>query len=171
MASLEEYRALVAEMKVHRRGGRPAPHKAVLMLAVASMVEEGYVSEPFVPLSELLEYTFRVVWREHVPLCSPFACNMAYPFYHMQSSPFWRLVKAPGHTGQREYSTVAALRRDYTGAAIDGELLRLLQQPDSRDELRRQLRESYLTSPAGAGGVVPGGMALLALLSLCASVS
>lgn len=171
MTTIQYYCGLLGELPVNKKGGRRAPHKAVLLLAIIGMVERGEISSPFIPLSEALQSNFIAVWREYVPQTWRFDPRMSYPFFHLASSPFWELVKAPGHVGRKEYSSLVSLQRDFAGAFIDVGLFRLMKHPESREALRQVLLSTYLSdSASGSTGSRPALMltALISIICACA---
>lgn len=164
MTPLSQYKAMLTQMPVNKTGRRAAPHKAVLLLAVIDLIERDIICSPFVPLSEELIHAFNDVWKRHVPQSTPWTRKFSYPFFHMQSSPFWRLVKSRNYEGQKEYTSNRALRRDFSGAEIDGDLFGYLCDRQAREELKRLLAAAYLDTPST--GTPPATPALLALLGL-----
>ena len=109
-------------MTVNKKGSNTAPHKAILLLAIIDLIERGSIRDSFIPLSDELIRTFNNIWKTKVPITSPFSCKFSYPFFHLQSSPFWKLSKASTYIGQKEYSSIAALKRDFIGDKIDNDL-------------------------------------------------
>ena len=71
-----------------------APHKPFLLLSILDLAAQGQIDSPFIePSFDLIE-RFARYWDLVRPPSGK--CNMAYPFYHMQSEGFWRLVPKPG---------------------------------------------------------------------------
>jgi putative restriction endonuclease len=71
---------------------------------------------------------------------------MAYPFYHMQSEGFWRLVSKPGQEqelSERITSSMTRLQSVVLGAEIDQELFELISGQKGREELRAALLNTY----------------------------
>lgn len=145
MKTLAEYTYLFSRLSVNKKGTMIAPHKAILLLAVIDLIERGIITTPCIPLSEELQRNFKRMWKTYVPITSPFLCNFSYPFFHLSSSPFWILIKASTYIGQKEYSSVKPLKRDYVGTVIDTELFKYLSNPEQRDELRELLIANYLS--------------------------
>ena len=77
---------------------RQAPHKPILLLAVLDLVARGVITSPFIAvtgdLTELNEL-FNLYWRRNIPLGQ--TSSIAFPFFHLQSEPFWKLVPLPGN--------------------------------------------------------------------------
>lgn len=144
MRTIVEYKELFSQMRVNGSGDKKAPHKAILLLSVIDLIERGFITTPFVPLSHELSQTFNRLWKELVPSSYPFSRRISYPFFHLNSSPFWNLVKTDSYVGQKEYSSLSTLKRDYSGAVIDDDLFRYLSDPTTASELKDFLKVLYL---------------------------
>lgn len=144
MTTPQYYIDLLSHMSVNKNKSKTAPHKAVLLLTIIDMIETGEINSPFIQINDKLIENFRRVWHAHVSSHSGYEPRMAYPFFHLSSSPFWELVKTPSYQGKTEYSTIKALERDYSGAIIDVGLFRNMKDPISRKEIRTLLKSIYL---------------------------
>lgn len=120
-----------------------APHKPFLLLSILDLIAQGKITRNFIePTFELAE-TFSGYWQRVMPLCS--SGNMAYPFYHMESEPFWTLVPNQGvnqPTG-KVVSSMKRVRELYMGAELDAELFPLLLMEPLRRKLRDILVQTY----------------------------
>ena len=149
-----------AKMKEHK-----APHKAVLLLSIIDLVEEGTIASPRIYLSDELIDRFNKVWHHYLGISAIFSPDITKPFFHMQHERFWRLVEF----GESDLSMVAedypyveeckqtknlptgaysikAIRNALQFAEIDGLLFQLLQNADSIAMLRVILINEYLTN-------------------------
>ncbi len=140
--------------------GKQAPHKAVLLLAVMSLVEKGRVCSPEIELTDELVDEFRNIWGEKLPTSCPFTCDISKPFFHMQHEPFWRLIEHEEeygmvaeelglYTGIRKQMargyTVSAMRERFKCAKIDSALYEIMKDDNARGELKDLLISKYLT--------------------------
>lgn len=120
-----------------------APHKPFLLLSILDLIAQGKITRNLIePTFELAE-TFAGYWQRVMPLCS--SGNMAYPFYHMESEPFWTLVPNQGvkqATG-KVVSSMKRVRELYLGAELDEELFALLLMEPLRRKLRDTLVQTY----------------------------
>jgi putative restriction endonuclease len=119
-----------------------APHKPFLLLSILDHISEGLITREFIePTFELAE-TFNGYWQRVMELGS--SGNMAYPFFHMESEPFWKLVPKPG-VKQPVGKTISSMKRIkelYLGAKRDPELFKLcLMEP-----LRKRLQTALITT-------------------------
>lgn len=121
-----------------------APHKPFLLLSILDLAAQGQIDSPFIDPSFDLMERFARYWDLVQPPSGK--CNMAYPFYHMRSEGFWRLVPRPGQEeelNERITSSMTRLQSVVLGAEIDQELLGLVNDRKSREELRAALLKTY----------------------------
>lgn len=139
--------------------GKPAPHKALLMLSVIDLVESGVIVDNHIELSDIFINTFNANAKKfyaHSPLFKP---EVTKPFFHMQHESFWRLVDSRccsetamaaervAEYGKRRPSySVKKMREQYRYAEIDTELFKLLKNEDARARLRVLLISTYLNN-------------------------
>ena len=88
---IKHYLYHFAHLNTAKHKGKPAPHKAVLLLAVMSLIERGSISTPEIELTDELVDEFKKIWTEKLPVSCPFSCDISKPYFHMQHEPFWRL--------------------------------------------------------------------------------
>ena len=138
------YIDLLSHLPVNRNKNKTAPHKAILLITVTDMIETGELSSPYIQITNSLIANFKRVWSANVQTGSGYGPRIVYPFFHLSSSPFWELVKTASYQGQTEYSSLASLKRDYSGAIIDVDLFRLMKDPITRNEIRSLLKSIYL---------------------------
>lgn len=136
--TLAEYKCLFSMMSVNKKGAYRAPHKPILLLTVIDLIEMGVISTPLVESSDVLESQFKKNWGKYVADELPFNCQMNYPFYHLASSPFWKMVKSPKYEERKEY-TMGAVRKCFVGALLEEDLFRLMLTEEGRKELREVL--------------------------------
>lgn len=122
------------------RGG--APHKPLMLLAVADLVEAGMIRANAIPYDDRLLTAFDGYWRACV---GERPTNPLQPFWHLQNDgAFWRLVAAPGATiGGDRVPTLARFRATIAHAELSDELWQALRDPVARDELRALLVGRY----------------------------
>lgn len=150
-------------MSVNKNKSKTAPHKAILLLTVVDMIEAGEISSPYIQITDSLKDNFMRVWNANVPSCSGYAPRISYPFFHLSSSPFWELVKTASFQGQNEYSSMASLERDYSGAIIDVSLFRLMKDSTTRDEIKALLKSVYLGYNSASSNLI-GVATLIAII-------
>lgn len=125
--------------------GKPAPHKALLLLSVIDLVEQGFITDSNIQLSDILEERFKYYASQYVGNNSAYDPKINYPFYHLHSEPFWELVSTTGDPvpAISNYST-NNLKKHIAYARIDTELIQLLKNYNKRALLRAILITKYL---------------------------
>lgn len=127
------------------------------------MIEAGEIASPYIQITDSLKDNFIRVWNANVPSCLGYEPKISYPFFHLSSSPFWELIKTASYQGQSEYSSIASLERDYSGAIIDVGLFRLMKNLTTRDEIRTLLKSTYLDNNSTPSSLIGVG-ALVAII-------
>jgi putative restriction endonuclease len=121
-----------------------APHKPFLLLSVMDMAAQDGIASPFVePSFDLIE-RFARYWDLVQPPSSK--CNVAYPFFHLRSEGFWRLVPKPGKENEVHEgitSSITRLKAVVMGAEIDPEFFNLISSHKSREQLRAVILHTY----------------------------
>lgn len=118
------YAKCFSSLHTMKKLGKPAPHKALLLLSVIDFVERGIITDCRVPLSDSLEKQFKHNTTKLLGESILFQPKISYPYYHMRSEPFWQLVSPTGGQVQdiSNYS-MSNLRKHIAYARIDKELL------------------------------------------------
>lgn len=159
MKDLDYYIACFGSLNTNKTRGKKAPHKALLLLSVIDLIDYGFIRSSRIPLSDLLVKTFDKNSRTFYSNRLFFKPTIQYPFYHMQSEPFWNLVvkaeaagsiAAEGETSygavKKSSPSVKRIRELYQYAEIDQELFDLLQNQEARAILRTHLISTYLNN-------------------------
>ena len=148
------YKQQFSSLKTARVAGKKAPHKAILLLAIIDLVEIGDIDSPRVELTDRLEEAFDRNWKRYIGTSLIFQPKVSTPFWHMLTEPFYRLYISSGQQingGTGRYSV--KWLRENTYALIDEQLLKLMQDENSRAELRVLLISKYLQElHIGVGG-------------------
>lgn len=144
MSLPQYYIDLLAHMPVNKNKSKTAPHKAILLLTIIDMIETGEITYPYIQITDSLKDNFKRIWDANVSNRLGYEPRVSYPFFHLSSSPFWELVKTSSYQGRTEYSTIASLKNDYSGAIIDVGLFRLMKDLTTRNEIKTLLKSVYL---------------------------
>lgn len=70
-----------------------APHKPFLLLTILDLFAQGRIQSNLIEISAELGESFAGYWRIVIPHRRG---NIALPFFHLRSSPFWHLIPNPG---------------------------------------------------------------------------
>jgi len=114
-----------------------APHKPFLLMSVMDNFAQEVIAENFIEPSFDLVDTFNIYWSSIMPLGTK--GNMAYPFYHMNSEGFWHLDPDK----RIPVTSVSKLRKEYKGVSLDDDLYQLMSKPDTREQLRATIINTY----------------------------
>lgn len=136
------YQTAFSQLRRNRQNGG-APHKPVLLLSVLRLCQNGDIRSPYIEPSPLLYHTFKTLWRNLVPASAPFSPSFYYPFFHLQSEPFWQLIPVKGQSLPREVTSLKRLQECVACAKIDDELFELLERPLQNTLLEKHLLEHY----------------------------
>ncbi len=120
-----------------------APHKPFLLLSIMDLIAQGLITKNFIePSFELVE-TFNGYWNSIMPLGSK--TSMAYPYPRLKTDGFWHLIPNPRFENQINinFSSMTKLREVCAGARMDEELFRMMCKPETREQLRAALIETY----------------------------
>lgn len=152
-----KYTTAFHNMKRATLRGYTAPHKPILLLSVMQLIEDGIITSTEIKLDDELIKKFAWTWNLYVDDSNhkekmmvadgleldivnnyPFKCNIANPFFHMQSECFWRLEKSDNYVARPEYS-LQKLKASFLYAEIDPELFLLFKDKEVRDRMREEL--------------------------------
>ena len=123
-----------------------APHKPFLLLSIMDLIAQGAITQNFIdPSFELVE-TWNGYWNAFMPIGH--RSTMAHPFPRLKTDGFWKCVANPGYASDSDYNitSMAKLRQIYAGAKIDDELFALMCKPETREQLRAILIETYFAT-------------------------
>ena len=143
--SIKAYKEHFSSLNTARKLGRPAPHKAILLLSMMELIENGRINDNRIELTEILEETFLKLWKRYVGSSMIFQPKVATPFWHLQHESFWNLYLNDGKDLNTITSPYSVKRlREHTHAIIDKELFELMKNEDNRAALRVTLIGTYL---------------------------
>ena len=145
MKDLNYYIKCFSALNTMKMQGKPAPHKALLLLSVMDLVEQGIITDSKILLSDILEERFKFHAARYMGNSFIYDPKINYPYYHLRSEPFWDLVSTTGTPvpAISNYST-NNLKKHIAYASIDTELIQLLKDYNKRALLRAILITKYL---------------------------
>lgn len=144
MRDLNFYIDCFSTLNTMKKCGKHAPHKALLLLSVIDLIEQGVVTDCRVPLSVNLEQQFKYNTRRLLGDSVLFQPKINYPYFHMRSEPFWQLVPVENKPISLSSYSVSSIRKEIAFAAIDDKLFELLKDSNVRAKLRVVLISTYL---------------------------
>ena len=128
MKDLSYYIKCFSSLHTKRKQEKPAPHKALLLLSVIDLIEQGAITDSRIELNDVLEKQFVHNAALYIGNNSVYDPKINYPYYHMRSEPFWELVSttATPVLDMSNYS-ISNLKKHIAYARIDTELQELLK--------------------------------------------
>jgi putative restriction endonuclease len=146
---LNHYVREFERLRVNLVDGRPSPHKAVMLLSLIQLFDEGKVQNNRIEFSPELKEVYRAFFevvaneRDHA--------HPYFPFFHLQgadqNSRFWHLTAKVGR--ERELASLRSPRRlndiheNVAYVSLDPELYQHLQDPESRRVLQLALLRKW----------------------------
>ena len=131
------YKNLLLSMNVARSHGQVNIAKPIMMLAIICGIEEGCIKANRIQYSESLRTNYNKLFGQ----CSssPITSSV-YPYYYLGSEDFY-FIK-----GKKARTTPSAkfLRENVEYACLDDELWELLQDPETRNELRDAIIQHFI---------------------------
>lgn len=137
---METVKIWLSTLNTSKRAGRKAPHKAILLLSIMELIEEGVIKESKVTLSDSLIDKFDEIWSKLVK-DKTFNCNITAPYWHMRSEPFWSIIAR--HGKEPNPNSLKSLQED-TIACIDYRLFKYFNGQEGRETIKEILLRNYL---------------------------
>ncbi len=109
------------------------------------MVERGEITSNKIELTDGLIATFKRLWMQYVGDSDTFKSNIALPFWHMQSEPFWRLI-VPNKAVEiiDRAPSISSLQKNGVYAEIALDLFELFRARNTVINIKRVLFAKYL---------------------------
>ncbi len=141
METLAKYIRYFRRLKVDRSHGVPAPHKPILLLSVLQLYKSGVIKDNRVYITPELVALFKANWS--LLVISNHHCNIAYPFYHLKSSAFWKLIPKPSAVFINFQVSLSNLNSLIECAQIPEDLFSLAVSPQSNNALTDTILTEY----------------------------
>lgn len=137
---------MLLSMRGTRFKGLSSPHKAIFILAIIELIQQGYIRQKRIFVTNALSDTFMRLWNKYVPMDWPFRGNVFQPYIHMSSEPFYFLVKAEGvNSFDLNQSWSRPLVVKYIEYAyFDTQLFELLHNRSFTDRLSKELINRFI---------------------------
>lgn len=148
--TFDYYAHRLAQLRIDRSHGRPAPHKPLLLLAVIELIERGIISRNEIEISPELVSAFLNYWGAVYPTQKGV---LALPFFHLKSDGFWHFLPQEGF--EKTLKTVRHIKSNYQlrdmvkYVFLDSELFNLLLSDNNRNMFRRIIVNNYFQQEEG----------------------
>ncbi len=138
-----------AHMHCYKDGDVVAPHKAVCLMTVMTLLSSGRITDNDILPDDTFVEQFRRIWRAYVPPVLPLMPTWENPFKHLEYEGFWHLTTELSGTSVADLLagsvSAAKLRQGRIHAQLDPELFALMHDLVAHRALMEQLRQSYLS--------------------------
>lgn len=146
---LEDYAEEFANMSVGVSKGKKLPHKAILLLSIMKLIEDGVITENRIELDKVIANSFSNTWNLYFDTKAP---TVWTPFYHLKGESFWHF-KANGNEEKLTVllsfggtPSIGKMRPIIKYAFLDKALFDYMENEMCREKLRNILFESYILS-------------------------
>lgn len=145
---LSDYTDDFASLSVAVSKGKKLPHKAILLLGIMQLIEDGELDGNIIPLDKSIADAFCKSWDKYFDTKAP---SVWTPFYHLKGEPFWHFKaresdeKLDMLLGFGGTPSIGKMRPVIRYAYFDDKLYGLMNNVSSREVLRRVLIENYLS--------------------------
>lgn len=144
---LSDYADDFASLSVAVSKGKKLPHKAILLLGIMQLIEDGDLEGNIIPLDKSIADAFCKSWDKYFDTKAP---SVWTPFYHLKGEPFWHFKALESDEmldlllGFGGTPSIGKMRPVIRYAYFDEELFGLMNNVSCREVLRRVLIENYL---------------------------
>ena len=130
------------------QNGKKLPHKAVLLLSILTLIENGTITENKIHLDKTISDTFASTWGDY--LHNSKIPSVWIPFWYMKSESFWHFKALADENILQNllcfagHPSVGQMRNVIKYAYVDEQLFSLMQDREERLKLKKVLIETYL---------------------------
>jgi len=125
-----------------------APHKPFLLLSVMDGIEQGWISDNRIELTQTLTETFFTYWN--AVMGEDRVTTIALPFYHMKSEPFWELKYKSGQKPYKTSPSLGGLKSRLNHAVLDSRIFEIMSSATQSEQLRQRIAATYFSEEAQA---------------------
>lgn len=145
---LDEYARDFSVMSVGVVKGKKLPHKAILLLGIMKLIEDGIITENRIELGKVIADAFSSSWKKYMGDAK--VPSVWTPFWYLKSESFWHF-KSNGNEDLLQgllsfagHPSIGQMRPVIKYAYLDKALYDYLENEGCREKLRRILIETYL---------------------------
>ena len=130
------------------QNGKKLPHKAVLLLSILTLIENGTITENKIHLDKSIANTFASTWENY--LQNNKIPSVWIPFWYMKSEPFWHFKALADENILQNllcfagHPSVGQMRSVIKYAYVDEQLFSLMKDRKERSKMKEALIETYL---------------------------
>lgn len=142
------YVEIFKDLSTGVKNGKRLPHKAVLLLSILMLVENGTITENKIHLDKTIANAFANTWGDY--LHNTKIPSVWIPFWYMKSEPFWHFKALADENILQNllcfagHPSVGQMRNVIKYAYVDEQLFSLMQDREESSKLKKALIETYL---------------------------
>ena len=146
---IDDYCQDFATLSVGVSRGKKLPHKALVLLSIMNLIENGAMNENRIELDKVIANQFAELWRKFM---GEEKCPSVWtPFWYLKSELFWHF-KSNGNEGLLEgllnfagHPSIGQMRSVIKYAYLDDALFNLMQNKEDRLRLMEVLLNTYIS--------------------------
>lgn len=145
---LSDYEEMFSRLSVNILGGKKAPNKAILLLAIMQRIENGDMMENKIFPNSDIKNEFMLQWLKFFP--NTFVPSLWKPYYHLCSEPFYYFKEMNSIqdleiiSNYRGTMSIGNLRSLIQYSYLDSDLFDYMCDTTSREYLRNVLIKNYI---------------------------
>ena len=130
------------------QNGKKLPHKAVLLLSILKLIENGTITENKIHLNKTIANTFASTWGDY--LHNSKIPSVWIPFWYMKCESFWHFKALEDENILQNllcfagHPSVGQMRNVIKYAYVDEQLFSLIQDREDNSKLKEALIDTYL---------------------------
>ena len=142
------YVEIFRNLSIGVQNGKKLPHKAVLLLSILTLIENGTITENKIHLNKTITNTFASTWIDY--LHNSKIPSVWIPFWYMKSESFWHFKALADENILQNllcfagHPSVGQMRNVIKYAYVDEQLFSLIQDREENSKLKKVLIDTYL---------------------------
>ena len=140
--AFEDFLQRIAHIQRSNRNGEKAPHKPILLLAIADWFWQHPPNINRIPIGDELVKLFKQNWRllYHGTNFTP---DITQPLHYLQSDGFWTLTDGAGHPITSQLKSIKRLTEENACGQLDEAAFRWFQQAETRELIRMKVLDTF----------------------------
>lgn len=147
---LDDYMQEFANLSVGVVGGKKLPHKAILLISLMNLIENGTMMDNRILLDKTIVNSFGLCWKSYFDDAK--VPSVWTPFWYMKSEPFWHFKSVgdddllQGLLAFAGHPSIGQMRPVIKYVFLDKALFGCLEHESCREKLKEVLFKNYIVS-------------------------
>lgn len=136
---LDDYCKEFANLSVGVVQGKKLPHKAILLISIIQLIEDGTIKDNRIELNKVIASEFANQWRKYIG--GNKVPSVWTPFWHMKSEPFWHFkpIESKEQIDKLYKPSIGKMRAVIECAYLDVSLYKFLLNANNREQVNHVL--------------------------------